>query len=215
VEGARRNAPRTVRTFGRAVSLRDFEDLVTATGEVAKAQATWVWDGLGRAIHVTVAAQGGAAFSETDLKRLAATLTAARDPNHPLRVANHAPVDVVVRARVAVETSRKRADVEAAARAALVDELSFDRLELGRPLHLSDVFRVLQGVPGVDFVDVDELRFADPAVEAERAQEPGVLQPHLAVFAARTDAAAPGGVAPAEIAHASEIGLDATGGIEG
>jgi Baseplate J-like protein len=215
VEAARRNAPRTVRTFGRAVSLRDFEDLVTATGEVAKAQATWVWDGLGRAIHVTVAAQGGAPFSASDLKRLAATLTAARDPNHPLRVANHVPVDVVVRARVAVEATRRRADVASAARAALADELSFDRLGLGRPVHLSDVFRVLQGVQGVDYVDVDELRFADPAIEAVRAQEPGVLQPHLAVFAARTDATAPGGVAPAEIARASGIGLDATGGIEG
>jgi len=215
VEAARRNAPRTVRTFGRAVSLRDFEDLVTATGEVAKAQATWVWDGLGRAIHVTVAAQGGAAFSAADLKRLAATLTAARDPNHQLRIANHVPVDIVVRARIAVEASRKRADVAGAARAALVDELSFDRLELGRPVHLSDAFRVLQGVLGVEYVDVDELRFADPAIEAVRAQEPGVLQPHLAVFAAQTDAAAPGGVAPAEIARASDVGVDATGGIEG
>jgi hypothetical protein len=215
VDAARRNAPRTVRTFGRAVSLRDFEDLVTATGEVAKAQATWVWDGLGRAIHLTVAAQGGAAFSAADLKRLAATLTAARDPNHPLRVANHVPVDVVVRARIAVEPSRRRADVAGAARAALADELSFDRLQLGRPVHLSDVFRVLQGVRGVDYVDVDELRFADPAVEAARAQEPGVLQPHLAVFAARTDPNAPGGVAPAEIARASDVGLDATGGLEG
>jgi hypothetical protein len=215
VDSARRNAPRTVRTFGRAVSLRDFEDLVTATGEVAKAQATWVWDGLGRAIHVTVAAQDGAAFSAADLKRLAATLTAARDPNHPLRVANHVPVDVVVRARVAVEASRRRSDVAGAALAALVDELSFDRLELGRPVHLSDVFRVLQGVRGVDYVDVDELRFADPAVEAVRGQEPGALQPHLAVFAARTDATAPGGVAPAEIARASDLGLDATGGLEG
>src|SRR5215203_1000174 len=146
---------------------------------------------------------------------LAATLTAARDPNHPLRVANHVAVDVVVRARIAVEASRRRADVAAAARAALHDELSFDRLELGRPVHLSDVFRVVQGVRGVDYVDVDELRFADPAIEAVRAQEPGLLQPHLAVFAARTDATAPDGVAPAEIARVSDVGLEATGGLEG
>ena len=219
VDAARRNAPRTVRTFGRAVSLRDFEDLVTATGEVAKAQATWVWDGLGRAIHLTVAAQGGTEFSPTDLKRLTAALTAARDPNHPLRLANHVPVDVVVRARVAVEASRKRSDVLAAARAALLDALSFDRLELGRPVHLSDLFRVLQEVPGVDFVDVDELAFKDAAVQAARAQESGPLQPHLPIFAARTDETAPGGVAPAEIARVAaptqDATLDATGGLEG
>src|SRR5581483_6069776 len=34
---ARENAPSTVRTFGRAVSLPDFADLVRASGEVAKA----------------------------------------------------------------------------------------------------------------------------------------------------------------------------------
>ena len=97
-DAARRSAPTTVRTFGRAVSLRDFEDLVTVSGEVAKAQAIWMWDGLDRAIHLTVAAQEGGLFTEDDLRRLTRALTAARDPNHRLRLANHVPVDVVVRA---------------------------------------------------------------------------------------------------------------------
>ena len=57
---ARENAPRTVRTFGRASRLRDFEDQVRATGEVAKAKAPWIWDGLDQAIHLTIAAPGGA-----------------------------------------------------------------------------------------------------------------------------------------------------------
>src|SRR5207244_5179489 len=52
VDDARANAPATVRTFGRAVSIEDFADLVRANGEVAKAQAIWVWDGLERAIHL-------------------------------------------------------------------------------------------------------------------------------------------------------------------
>ena len=212
-DGARRNAPRTVRTFGRAVSLRDFEDLVTTTGEVAKAQATWVWDGLGRAIHVTVAAQGGALFAPSDLLRLAAALTAARDPNHPLRVANYVPIDVVVRARVGVIADRRRDDVRAAAQAALAGALSFEARELGRAVHLSEVFRVLQEVPGVEFVDVDELGFADPVVAAARAQESGPVQPHLAVFAARPDAKAPGGVRAAELARAATATVEATGGI--
>jgi len=219
-DAARRNAPRTVRTFGRAVSLRDFEDLVTASGEVAKAQATWAWDGLGRAIHLTVAAQQGGTFSQDDLRRLAAALTAARDPNHPLRLANYVSVDVVVRASVGVEPDRKRSQVGAAAREALLQALSFDALELGRPVQLSDVFRVLQSVPGVAFVDVDELDFKDPAEQAARRVEPATsLQPRLAIFAARADAKAIGGVRPGELARVESPTQDVTitpkGGLDG
>src|SRR5207244_1320123 len=57
IEQARENAPTTVRTFGRAVSLRDFEDLVRTSGEVAKALATWVRNRESRAVHLTLAAQ--------------------------------------------------------------------------------------------------------------------------------------------------------------
>lgn len=209
-DAARRSAPRTVRTFGRAVSLRDFEDLVTASGEVAKAQATWTWDGLGRAIHLTVAGQDGGLFTEDDLRRLTSALTAARDPNHPLRLANHAPVDVVVRAKISVEPDRRRADVETAARDALLGALSFDAQELGRALGLSDVIRVLQDVPGVAFVDVDELGFADPAEGEARRLEPGPVQPRLLVFPARPDDDVAGGVRPAELARLASPTQDAT-----
>jgi hypothetical protein len=218
-DGTRRNAPRTVRTFGRAVSLPDFEDLVTASGEVAKAQATWTWDGLGRAIHVTVAAQAGGTFLPEDLRRLAAGLTAARDPNHPLRLANYVPVDVVVRAAVGVDPNRKQSEVEAAARGALLDALSFDALELGRPLGLSDVYRILQEVPGVAYVDVDELGFKDVAEQAARALESGPVQPRLAIFQARPDRDVPGGVRPGELVRVAAPTADVTitpkGGLDG
>jgi Baseplate J-like protein len=218
-DAARRNAPRTVRTFGRAVSLRDFEDLATASGEVAKAQATWAWDGLGRAIHVTVAAQEGGVFSKDDLRRLAAALTAARDPNHPLRLANYVSVDVVVRASVGVEPDRKRSQVGAAAREALLQALSFDALDFGRPVQLSDVFRVLQSAPGVAVVDVDVLDFKDPAEQTARRLEPGSLQPRLAIFSARADEQSPGGVRPGELARVESPTQDVTitpkGGLHG
>jgi len=209
-DAARRNAPMTVRTFGRAVSLRDFEDLVTASGEVAKAQATWTWDGLGRAIHLTVAAQGGGMFTEDDLRRLTSALTAARDPNHPLRLANHVAVDVVVRAKISVEGDRRRRDVEAAARAALLGAFSFDAQELGRGLGLSDIVRILQDVPGVAFVDVDELGFADSEEADVRRLEPGPVQPRLLVFPARPAETVVGGVRPAELARLGSPTQDAT-----
>jgi len=177
------------------VSIRDFEDLVTASGEVAKAQAIWVWDSFERTVHVTVAAQQGAILDPDTLARLTATLRSARDPNRPLHAANYSPVPIVVHANVEVQPDRERVAVEKAARAALTDALSFDRRDLGRPVHLSDVYRVLQDVDGVLDADVTELhRGASLAVVTQR------LSSHVRVEPARPDRAHPGQVLPAELA---------------
>ena len=58
LDRARETAPGTVRTFGRAISLRDFEDSTLTSGEVAKARADWVWTGRRRVVHLTVAGAG-------------------------------------------------------------------------------------------------------------------------------------------------------------
>ncbi len=210
VDDARSNAPTTVRTFGRAVSLRDIEDLAQASGEVAKAQATWVWDGRGRGIHLTVAAHGGAELGGESLRRLRAALDGARDRNHRLELANVRRVGVVVRALVTVDPDRVRADVEAAATAALLTALSFERQELGRPLRLGDVFVTLQDVAGVTSVDVDALTFKDPDRQrrAERTLSP--VQPFLRIDRARPDRWRPGRVLPAELAWVEAPGQDVT-----
>jgi hypothetical protein len=228
--GARENAPKSVRTFGRAVSLRDFEDLVTASGLVAKAQATWVWDGLARSIYLTVAGQEGATFS--DLGIIAAGLNAARDPNHRLRIANYARVPILFSATVNVDPSFVRSDVVSAAQASLLDALSFDRLRLAQPIHLSELYRVLQDVPGVLSADITKLLFKQPSGMSSAAftaylNERGVtrlpdgtpapVQGHLRLFAARPDPASPGGVLPAELAWiespTQDISIGGTGGL--
>ena len=212
---ARRNAPRTVRTFGRAVSLRDFEDLITESGEVAKAQASWVWTGLDRAVFLTVAGQMGGAFTEGDLRRLGDSLRGARDPNHPIFLANHIPVPIVLAATVIVDAAYDSAEVAPAAREAAVATLSFDVLRFAQPIHLSDVVRALQDVAGVVAVDVDELMFKQQAgmtaaqfddVLTDRGVTrlpdgtPQTVQGHLSILAARTDPDILGVVLPAELA---------------
>lgn len=232
LEHARDNAPETVRTFGRAVSLTDFEDLVTASGEVAKAQATWVWDGFDRAIHLTVAAQEGGLFSTESLRRLADALTAARDPNHRLRLANFIRVPIVLQARLTINADFVQADVMATARAAIEDALSFEVLQLGQSMHLSDVYRVLQDVAGVVAVDVDTLMFKQPAtmsapdfdafltlrgVARQPNGQPQPVQGHLRILPALSRPMTPGIVHPAEMAwienRSQDITLTAIGGL--
>jgi predicted phage baseplate assembly protein len=231
---ARRNAPRTVRTFNRAVSLRDLEDLVTASGEVAKAQATMVWDGLTRAVHLTVAGQQGGVFTDEGLRRLGAALAAGRDPNHRVRLDNYAPVPIILEATVAVAPAYVRAEVVAAARTAILEALAFDVSHLGQPVHLSDVYRVLQGVPGVISVDVNALQFKKPAGMSPGAYQadldargvtrapdgqPEAVQGHLRIQPARPDPKRPGSALPAELAWIDspthDVVITGTGGIEG
>lgn len=210
---ARENAPRTVRTFARAVSLDDFEDLARASGEIAKAKATFTWDGLDRLIHLTVAAQGGAPLSADARDAVRAALDAARAPYVRLLIDDFRPVPVRLRAGIGIDPRYAAKDVLAAAHAAVVDALSFDRQRLGQSLHLSDFYRVLQRVEGVVFVDIDLFHFRPPQggsfldfliflfLILRRGATLAPVQDHLRIFGARPDdQAAAGTVRPAELA---------------
>jgi predicted phage baseplate assembly protein len=228
---ARQNAPRTVRTFGRIVSIRDFEDQVRATGEVAKADARWIWDGLDQAIFLTIAAQKGEILGAEDLRRIASSLGSVRDTNVRLRIANFIRVPVRVVGTVRTDPDLDPKTVVAAAQAAALDALSFDRMGLAQSVNLSDLYAVIQGVDGVLSVDIDVLAFKQPAgmtaaqfdaYLAERAVTrladgaPAPVQGHLRIFPARP--VPPGTlVRPAELATADAAGQDvvlsqATGG---
>jgi predicted phage baseplate assembly protein len=215
---ARENAPNTVRTFGRAVSLADFEDLVRSTGEVAKALATWVWNGEARAVHLTIGAQGGQLLAASDLARIHASLDARRDPNHALFVDNYVPVPVVVGATIRVKPAYVASKVGAAARTALLAALAFDALRFGRPLALSDIYAVLQAVPGVGSVDIDLFHFKNLAAAflAERGASADPVQRSLRIFAARPNTvpwppALAGELAVVEAAQ--DIGIATAGGL--
>ena len=208
---ARRTAPGTVRTFGRAISLLDFEDTTLVAGEVAKARADWIWTGRRRIIHVTVAGQGGSTFSTTGLARLAATLESERDPNHPLVMSNYTRVAVLVAGTVIVDPRHVASTVRAAARAALLDMLSFDRRGFAESVDLSDVYAVLQDVPGVLAVDLDRLDLKSTSPSFRKAHgvddTKGQPQARLRMLPAQPSGA-PGGVLPAEIAWVEVPALD-------
>lgn len=237
---ARENAPNTVRTFGRAVSLRDFADLAREFGGVAKALATWVWSGEQRLVHVTVAGQGGKPLHGrlADIRKY---LDLRRDTNHALRVDQFVKVPIQVRVAVEVEADRFNEDVRAAVVAALRDHFAFDRRNLGQAVHLSDVYAAVQEVGGVASAKIQRLRRKPPqpglgqlpgltlvsstaqAGEAQQAisvslaavaGQPQVLV-HVPVDAARYERDT-GRVVPAELAvieGPSDLHVTAAGGI--
>jgi hypothetical protein len=219
--GARTAAPATVRTFGRAVSLRDFEYLADSMAEIAKSRATWVWAGESRAVHLTIAGQAGGVFSQLALKRIHATFDLERDPNHLLLLDNFVRVPIVITALLRVEADRIASDIAPAARSALLDALSFEQLDFGASVHLSDIYAVLQGVDGVVSVDIDLFQFKDRSAAnlTARGATADPLQRRLRIDDARVNTTPPPRVRPAEQAWienpAEDLVLTTSGGLPG
>jgi hypothetical protein len=210
--GVRENAPNTVRTFDRAVSLRDFADLARECTGVAKAFATWVWDDEERVVHVTVGGEGGAAID--DLSDVRTYLDLRRDPNRALRVDEYRPVPFVVDVTVDIDEDRFRELLEVDVAEAIADYFAYEQRAFGQAVHLSDVYAVVQTVPGVVSLMVDRLRYKNAADFGIHAVVPAWVLVHAPVFGARHDPST-GTIAPAELAEisTSDISVTITGGI--
>jgi hypothetical protein len=156
---ARRNAPLTVRTLDRIVSLRDFEDAAAAFAGIGKAQAVWLWNGEARQVHLTVSGLDGAPVDPLArlYRSLAAAIDAARPAHQPLTLAGGANLWCGLQARVKVLAGYESAPVLLKVRAALALAFGFEARQYGQPLSGGEVLAVMQAVPGVDWVDLEAL----------------------------------------------------------
>jgi predicted phage baseplate assembly protein len=164
LDDARTNAPLTVMTLDRIVSLQDYEDFARAYAGIAKAHATWTWSGQVRGVFVTVAGPDGAEVKpDSDLyKNLLAAMQQSGDPHVPLRVQTYRPAFFRLAANVKVHPDYLPDKVLAAVEQALRAQFSFAARQFGQPVALSEVIAVMQSVKGVVAVDVDKLyRFDD------------------------------------------------------
>jgi predicted phage baseplate assembly protein len=179
LETVRDNAPLTVMTLERIVSLRDYEDFARAYAGITKARATWTWNGQRRGVFVTVAGPGGAGIEAgSDLyKNLLAAMRAAGDPYVPLRVQTYRPAFFRLAARIKVHPDHLAGQVVSATEQALRKCFAFTARQFGQPVALSEVIAVMQAVPGVTAVDVDKLH---------RFDAPPTLQPVLVAAAPQT-----------------------------
>jgi predicted phage baseplate assembly protein len=162
---ARVNAPTTVRTLDRVVSLADYENLARAFAGIGWASASAVDAGERAIVHVTATLVDGTplpAGSSLEAK-LTGALVAARHVDRPLVVAGHVPRPVEVRARLRLDPRHVRDDVLAAGRVAVL--ALFDRTPslgvgggFGKLITPTRVLAVLQRTPGVLGAVLDVLR---------------------------------------------------------
>jgi hypothetical protein len=90
----RHYAPQSVLTFGRAVSVYDYQAIAAQAPSVVRAQAVWAWDDLGQRTKVKVYV-GDTSQAVTAAN---ASLVAASDPNRPVSatLATAIPVALVI-----------------------------------------------------------------------------------------------------------------------
>jgi predicted phage baseplate assembly protein len=182
LDDARANAPLKVLTLERVVSLIDYENFARAFGGIAKALATWTWDGRSRGVMVTVAGPNGAAVEpgSATFDNLVAAMRAAGDPFVELRVKTFRPAYFRFAGNVKVDGDFESEKVLAAVEQALRDKFSFAARGFGQPVMLSEVISVIQAVPGVVAVDVDKLYRSDstPSLQQRLLAELPVLSPN-------------------------------------
>jgi predicted phage baseplate assembly protein len=167
LEDARANAPLTVLTLDRVVSLQDYEDFARAFAGVAKAAATWTWFGQARGVFVTVAGADGGLVSVEGRKTLRDSIAAWGDPYVPVRVENHTSVTFLAGLRVKVDPDRQANLVLEAVEAALREAFSFARRAFGQDVSAAEVTATAQAVAGVVAVQIASLHLSDdPDIEA-------------------------------------------------
>jgi len=161
---ARLNAPLTVVTLDRIVSLPDFGDFARAFAGIGKALAIAVWNGQVRVVRLVVAGERGEQVlpGSATYDNLVAAIARLGDPLQPFEVVPYRERTFRLTASVLVEADRLAADVAAAVQERLATTFSFDARAFGQPVTSAEVIAAVQAVEGVIMVDLEPLTL-DPA----------------------------------------------------
>jgi len=142
-------APRSVLTFGRAVSADDYKTIAAQTAGVARAQAYWSFDPA-RQRTVVLVYVGDTPGAVTVARRVLAT---AADPNRPVQVLQALPVrillDVTIRRDPRIAAEPVQAGVQAALRDPDAGLFGINRVRIGQTVFRSEIYDACLLVPGV------------------------------------------------------------------
>jgi predicted phage baseplate assembly protein len=154
---ARRNVPLAVLALDRLVSVQDYADFTRTFAGIGKARAAKLSDGRRQVVFITIAGAEDIPIDyHSDLYiNLLSALRKFGDPHQQIRVEIRELLLLVISAKVRVKPDYLWDKVEPAVKAALLDTFSFERRDLGQDVLLGEVMSTIQGVQGVEYVDVD------------------------------------------------------------
>jgi hypothetical protein len=159
-DSARSNAPLTVVTLDRIVSLDDYGDFARGFAGIGKAQATRLTDGQTDVMLITVASASGDPLPGTSktISALDSAIRLSRDPGGPsvvIQSFDQVYFDVTV--TVIVNALYDQDIIIAAVGDAVRKAFAFDRRDFGQSVSAAEVIATMQGVAGVDEVTLTAL----------------------------------------------------------
>jgi hypothetical protein len=157
LDEARRNAPRTVLTMDRIVSLVDYKNFAQGFAGVGKAMSYMVKVGGDNVVLVAVSAEGGEELDVDQRKTLAEAIKLYKDPAARFTVRSFVPRTFNVEAKIIVSGDREFDDAKAAVKDVLKEAFSFESRDFGQAVTISEVVSVIQGVEEVQAVDIEYL----------------------------------------------------------
>ena len=165
-------APRSVLTFGRAVSALDFQAIAALAAGGVRVGAGWAWDSASQRAAVTIyVADDGATLS--DVKH---ALDNAGDPNRPVSVVPATKITVRLDIELLIAPTADGPTVQAAIKTALADPsvglFGAPNLGIGQSMFDSQIYQACQTVPGFVAVEAMHFRRSDTGVETSHLHVP-------------------------------------------
>ena len=163
VSGIRANAPLSVLTLGRAVSIDDYQNLAASFAGIAQAFALWIPNGVNRGVFVTVAASDGQALPRGNptLENLILALQTYGNPNVLVQVQSFLETLFGLEAAIAYLPAYGSPSAQAAVQAAILAQLyatyAFPNRTFGQGVSGDEVAALIQAVPGVLACNVTKL----------------------------------------------------------
>ena len=159
VAGIRSNAPASVLTLGRAVSITDYQNLAASFAGIAKAYALWIPNGINRGVFLTVASAGGAALppGNQTLANLVTALTNYGNPNVSIQAFSFLETTFGLVAGITYDPAYDATTIEAAVLLQLQQTYSFANRSFGQGVSSDEIAALIQGVTGVIAVNVTDL----------------------------------------------------------
>jgi hypothetical protein len=155
----RSNAPLTVLTLGRAVSITDYQNFAGTFAGIAKAYALWIPSGPGRGVFLTVAGVDGAVLpaGSSTLSGLFTALQNYGNPRIPITVSSFVETLFQFSADLQYLPGYDPSSVQSQAFQAVTGAFNFESRSFGQGVSVDELSAVIQAVPGVAAVNVTRI----------------------------------------------------------
>jgi hypothetical protein len=160
IDQIRGNAPLTVQTLGRAISLTDYQNFASSFAGIAKASALWIPNGAYRGVFLSVASSNGAQMPPTSqtFGYLVSALQNYGNPHVALNVASYNETTFGLKAKILYDPAYSQPAVEAAILSLLQSTYCFASRGFGQGVTKDEIAALIQSVPGVVAVNVVNLK---------------------------------------------------------